>query len=160
MSEDNREGVDNPGVVAPPPFIYAGTLAAGLLLNRLRPIRLPLPRGLSRVLGLLMTAGGLVFGLWGVREMRRAETNLDPRKPTTAIVDAGPYQFSRNPLYVGMTLMYCGISAFANALLPFLMLPSVLAVMRNGVIEREELYLEEKFGEEYLAYKARVRRWV
>ena len=159
MSEDGREEKDNAGVVAPPPFIYAGTLVAGLLLNWMRPMPF-LPRGLSRALGLLLTAGGLLFGLWGVHEMRRAETNLDPRKPTTAIVGAGPYQFSRNPLYLGMTMMYCGISAFANALLPFLMLPSVLAVMRNGVIEREELYLEEKFGEEYLSYKARVRRWI
>ncbi len=158
MSEENRGDSDNPGVVAPPPFIYAGTLAAGLLLNRLRPTPF-LPRGL-RLFGLASIVGGLLLGLSGVREMRRAETNVDPRKPTTAIVDAGPYQFTRNPLYVSMTLIYCGISAVANALLPFLMLPGVLAVMRKGVIEREELYLERKFGEEYLSYKERVRRWI
>ncbi len=159
MSEDNREGADNPGVVAPPPLIYAGTLVAGLLLNRLRPTGF-LPRGLSRSLGLPLTIGGLLLGFWGLREMRRAETNVDPYKPTTAIVDAGPYQFTRNPLYVGMTLMYCGISALSNALAPILLLPGVLAVMQRGVIEREERYLERKFGDEYLSYKARVRRWV
>jgi protein-S-isoprenylcysteine O-methyltransferase Ste14 len=158
MSEDNREGGDNPGVVAPPPFIYAGTLAAGLLLNRLRPTPF-LPRGL-RLFGLVSIVGGLLLGLWGVREMRRAETNIDPYRPVHAIVEQGPFRFSRNPLYLSMTLIYCGISAFANALLPFLMLPGVLAVMRKGVIEREELYLEEKFGEKYLSYKGRVRRWI
>jgi len=159
MSEDNRGEADNPGVIAPPPLIYAGALLAGLILNRLLPTGF-LPRDLSRLLGPAMIVGGLVIGLLGFREMRRAETNVDPYKPTTAIVDAGPYRFTRNPLYVGMTLMYCGISALFDALLPILMLPGVIAVMRKGVIEREERYLERKFGAEYLLYKARVRRWV
>lgn len=92
--------------------------------------------------------------------MRRAGTNVDPREPTTAIVTGGPYRFTRNPLYVSMTLMYTGISALANALWPMLLLPGVLAVMNKGVIEREERYLERKFGDEYLRYKAGVRRWV
>lgn len=164
MSDDQRgfpnDGSDNPGVVAPPPLIYACTLAFGLLLNRLRPTSLPLPRDLSRVLGPALTAVGLLLGIWGFREMRRAGTNVDPSEPTTAIVDDGPYRYTRNPLYVGMTLIYGGISAFANALVPVLLLPAVLRVMRRGVIEREERYLERKFGEEYLRYKTRVPRWL
>ena len=159
MSEDARSPADNPGVVAPPPLIYAGTLAAGLVLNRLRPTPF-LPRGLSRPLGLLLTAAGLMLGLWGLREMRRAGTNVNPREPTTAIVEAGPYRYTRNPLYVGMTMIYGGVAALANALPPMLLLPLVLRVMRSGVIEREERYLERKFGDEYLSYKNRVRRWL
>ncbi len=155
---DENSNTDNPGVVAPPPLIYAGTLVAGLLLNRLYPTAF-LPRGLSRLLGPAMIFGGIGIGMLGFREMRRVETNVSPYKPATAIVDAGPYQFTRNPLYVGMTLMYCGISALSNALAPILLLPGVLAVMRKGVIEREERYLERKFGDEYLSYKTRVRRW-
>ncbi|MGI8910972.1 MAG: methyltransferase family protein [Rubrobacteraceae bacterium] len=158
MSDENSN-TDNPGVIAPPPLIYAGALLAGLVLNRLRPTGF-LPRGLSRLLGPAMIFGGLGIGMLGFREMRRAGTNVDPYHPTTAIVSAGPYQFTRNPLYVGMTMMYCGISTFANTLAPILLLPGVLAVMRRGVIEREERYLERKFGAEYLSYKARVRRWV
>jgi len=159
MSEGNRGEADNPGVIAPPPLIYAGTLIAGLLLNRLRPTGF-LPRGLSRLLGCAMIFGGLGIGMLGLREMRRAGTNVDPYHPTTAIVDAGPYQFTRNPLYVGMTLLYGGFTVLANALPAALLLPVVLAIMRRGVIEREERYLERKFGAEYLSYKARVRRWV
>lgn len=159
MSDDTRGGADNPGVIAPPPLIYAGALAAGLLLNRRRPIHF-LPQGPWRLLGLPLAVGGLLIGLLGFREMSRAGTNVDPYKPSTTIVEAGPYQYTRNPLYVGMTLMYTGISALANALPPILLLPAVLAVMRRGVIEREERYLEGKFGSEYLAYKTRVRRWI
>ncbi|CAA9416074.1 hypothetical protein AVDCRST_MAG82-1114 [uncultured Rubrobacteraceae bacterium] len=159
MGEDGREGADNPGVVAPPPLIYLSALAAGLLVNSIYPVR-SLPRGVSRVAGLPLVFGGLLIGLLGVREMRRAQTNVDPYKPTTAIVQRGPYRLTRNPLYVGMTLMYGGFSVLANALAPILVLPAVFAVMRRGVIEREERYLERKFGDEYLQYKERVRRWI
>ncbi len=153
------DDADNPGVVAPPPLIYAGALAAGLLANALYPIRF-LPRGASRALGWPTVLIGLAVGLLGFREMKRAETNVDPYHPATAIVTEGPYRYTRNPIYVGMTLVHTGISARANALPAALLLPAVLALMRRGVIEREERYLERKFGEEYLDYKRRVRRWV
>ena len=159
MSEDGRDNTDNPGVITPPPLIYAGALAAGLLANLL--LRLPfLPRRLARTLGPLLIVGGFAVGFLGFREMRRAETNVDPYKPATAVVTGGPYRFTRNPMYVGFTLMYVGISALANALLPILLLPAVQQLMRRGVIEREERYLERKFGDEYLRYKGRVRRWI
>ncbi len=159
MSEDKGDNADNPGVITPAPLIYAGALAAGLLAN-LR-LRLSfLPRRLARTLGPLLAVVGFTVGLLGFREMRRAETNVDPYKPATAVVTEGPYRFTRNPMYVGFTLMYLGISALANALVPILLLPAVFAVMRRGVIEREERYLERKFGDEYLEYKGRVRRWI
>lgn len=87
MSGDVAGAPDNPGVIAPPPLIYAGAL----------------PRGLSRVLGWLLIVGGVVIGSLGFRAMRRAGTNVDPREPTTAIVVEGPYCFTRNPLYLSMT---------------------------------------------------------
>jgi protein-S-isoprenylcysteine O-methyltransferase Ste14 len=159
MSDDARGTQDNPGVIAPPPLIYAGALAVGLLANRLYSIPF-LPRGLPRALGWPLILCGLGIGTLGFREMKRAGTNVDPREPTTSIVTEGPYRFTRNPLYLSMTLIYGGITALANALPSFLLLPAVLAVMRRGVIEREERYLERKFGDEYLDYKARVRRWI
>jgi protein-S-isoprenylcysteine O-methyltransferase Ste14 len=159
MSEDERDNADNPGVIAPPPLIYAAALAASLLANRR--YRIPfLPRSLTRTLGWPLVIGGLAVGLLGSREMRRAETNLDPYKPTTAIVTEGPFRFTRNPLYLSMVLIYVGIAALANALSPVLLLPMVQHLMRRGVIEREERYLEQKFADEYLQYKATVRRWI
>lgn len=159
MSGEPREIPDNPGVIAPPPLIYAGTLILGLGVKRLLPTPF-LPRSLSRIFGWPLVVCGLAIGLLGFREMRRAGTNVDPYEPTTAVVTEGPYRFTRNPLYVGMTLIYAGITARANALPAALLLPLVLAVMRRGVIEREEAYLERKFGDEYLRYKDRVRRWI
>jgi protein-S-isoprenylcysteine O-methyltransferase Ste14 len=159
MSDEKDSVPDNPGVIAPPPLIYAGALAAGLLANRR--YHLPfLPRRLAWTLGWPLVVGGLAVGFLGAREMRRAETNLDPYKPATAIVTGGPFQFTRNPLYLSMTMVYGGISALANALPPVLLLPIVLRLMRRGVIEREERYLERKFGDVYLQYKAKAPRWI
>jgi protein-S-isoprenylcysteine O-methyltransferase Ste14 len=159
MGDGNGEKADNPGVVAPPPLIFAGGLGAGLLVNRLRPTPF-LPRALSKVSGWPLVVFGCLLGLWGFGEMRRAGTNVDPYHPTTAIVEAGPYRYTRNPLYVGMALIYSGVAARANALPAALLLPAVLHLVDRGVVRREERYLEGKFGEEYLRYKGRVRRWI
>ena len=91
--------------------------------------------------------------------MRRAGASLRPNEPTSSLVVEGPYRSSRNPIYLSFTLFYGGITALANSLPSALLLPFVLFVMRRGVIEREERYLERIFGEEYLRYIARVRRW-
>ncbi len=100
---------------------------------------------------------------WSAAARRRAAPvplQLRPDKPTSSLVVEGPYRFSRNPIYLGFTLFYGGITALASSLPSALLLPFVLVVMRRGVIEREERYLEREFGEEYLRYKARVRRWI
>src|SRR5215207_5937913 len=115
MSEEENNA-DNPGVIAPPPLIYASALAAGLLANRRYHIPI-LPRGVARTLGWPLVACGLAVGFLGAREMRMGETNMDPYKPATAVVTGGPFRFTRNPLYLSMTLIYGGISALANALL-------------------------------------------
>lgn len=155
----NGEKADTPGVVAPPPLIYAAALSVGLLANRGYPVPL-LERPLNRILGLLLVAGGLVTGGSAIYTIRSAGSNENPYRPATTIVSGGPFRFTRNPMYVGFTLIYTGISAAANALPPLLLLPVVLHLVDRGVIRREERYLEEKFGETYLRYKRRVRRWV
>jgi protein-S-isoprenylcysteine O-methyltransferase Ste14 len=155
LSEHGRDNADNPGVIAPPPLIYAGALLDGLLANRRYHFRF-----LLRTLGWPLVVCGLAVGLLGFREMRRAETNLDPRKSATTLVTEGSFRFTRNPLYLSMALLYGGISALANALSAALLLPIVLNLMRRGVIEREERYLERKFGDVYLQYKVKAPRWI
>ena len=154
-----KNNADNPGVIAPPPLIYAGALAAGLLANRRFHVPF-LPRRVAWKLGAPLVACGLAVGFLGTREMRRAETNVDPYKPATAVVTGGPFRFTRNPLYLSMTLIYGGIAAVANALPAALLLPIILRLMRRGVIEREERYLERKFGDEYIEYKVGTPRWI
>lgn len=150
---------DIAGVIAPPPLVYAAPLLLGVLLQRLRPARLA-PRSVAWPLGINSALAGGALIVWGVRTMRRIGTHPDPRHPSTALAIEGPYRFTRNPLYLGMTLIYSGITLIANALWAALLLPVVLAVMQRGVIDREERYLARRFGDEYRRYKARVRRWL
>ncbi|MGQ0550910.1 MAG: methyltransferase family protein [Armatimonadota bacterium] len=150
---------DSPGVIALPPVLYAAPLALAILLHLIVPLRM-MPRTLAWVVGALLVGLASVILASGVRAMARARTEMDVRKPTTAIVVDGPFRYTRNPLYVALTLLYLGIAALINTLWPILLLPILLIVMQRGVIEREERYLERKFGDEYLRYKARVRRWL
>ena len=156
MAGDER---DNAGVIAPPPLIYVAPLALGLLLNRRLPVPF-LPRGMTRILGWSLLGGGFSLAGWFFRALRRAGTPVDPREPVSNLVTNGPFRYTRNPGYISMALIYAGISSLANALWPILLLPVALLVIHRGVIEREERYLERLFGEEYLSYKARVRRWI
>lgn len=150
---------DTAGVVAPPPLIYLAGLVTGLALHAIRPLPFLPPRW-AKLIGGVMIASAFVPGGTAARTMVRAQTNLDPRHPTTAIVTGGPFRYTRNPIYVSFTLLFAGIAAFVNSLTMLVPLPVVLLVMQRGVIQREEAYLERKFGTEYTQYKARVRRWI
>ncbi len=109
-------------------------------------------------IGILVVIGAIGVPLLAVREMVRAKTAVDVRKPTTEIVTSGVFQFSRNPIYLGMVLLCLG-AAFLLDSVWFLALCAPLAiVLQRGVIE--ETYLEQKFGAKYLRYKAKVRRWI
>jgi protein-S-isoprenylcysteine O-methyltransferase Ste14 len=147
-----------PGVVAPPPTIYAVALVVGLVLDRFWHVRF-LPPDVARVLGPVLLVLSLV-GMSGFLAFRRHRTSPNPYRPSTTLVTDGPYRFTRNPMYVGFTLMYLGVALWAGALWPVVLLPVVLVVMQRGVIAREERYLEAVFGEEYRAYRGRVRRWI
>ncbi len=150
---------DVAGVIAPPPLIFAVPLAAALYEHTSHPIAL-MPRGIGWILGGAILVVGLTLFVSAVLQLRRAQTALVPYQPTTAIVQSWPYSFSRNPIYLSMALVYISVALIFNSLWPLLLLPLVLLVMQRGVIEREERYLERKFGEEYTAYKTRVRRWL
>jgi protein-S-isoprenylcysteine O-methyltransferase Ste14 len=108
----------------------------------------------------VLVAVGVGTVFFAIRAMRRADTPVDPYEPTTALVIDGPFRFTRNPLYLSLTLVYLGITSLMNAFWPLMLLPAALVIMQRGVIVREERYLESKFGEEYLRYKAKVRRWL
>jgi protein-S-isoprenylcysteine O-methyltransferase Ste14 len=150
---------DKAGVLAPPPLIYLGALIFGLILGRRFPISF-LPRKMARGIGWPLLGGGVLLLGWFEWAMRQADTPTSPYKPAERIATEGPFRYSRNPGYLSMAMIYAGIASLANALWAILLLPVALLVIRRGVIEREERYLERKFDEEYLSYKARVRRWI
>jgi protein-S-isoprenylcysteine O-methyltransferase Ste14 len=150
---------DTPGVIAPPPLIYLTALVIGLGLRYLAPTPF-LPRSLAYGLGAVLILIGAWILISARRMMQRAGTAIRPTIPTTALVITGPFRFTRNPLYVGATLIYVGIAVAARSLWALALLLVVLVVMQRGVIDREEHYLERTFGADYVRYKERVRRWI
>ncbi len=150
---------DTAGVIAPPPLIYLAGLVIGLGLGYLAPTPF-LPRSIAYGLGavLILIAASIIIS--ARRMMLRAGTAIKPTIPTTALVITGPFRFTRNPLYIGATLFYVGIAVAARSLWALALLLVVLAVMHRGVIDREERYLERRFGADYVRYKERVRRWI
>lgn len=158
-SPASTNGRGTAGIVAPPPLIYLAALAIGFGLDALLPSG-SFPHLLRGVLGWVLLAAGLSLMAWFVAALRGRGTPVDPYRPTTAVVTTGPYRFSRNPGYLGMTVTSTGIILLADA--PWALLPLLCAVLiiERGVIVREERYLEQRFGSEYVAYKAGTRRWI
>lgn len=159
MSDSPNETPEVPDVLAPPPLLYAGALGTGLLAKTLFPVGFVPPR-ISRMFDFPLLGCGALMFLASLRAMRRAGTDVSPYKPTASLVVEGPYRFTRDPIYPGFTLEYSGIAALADSLWAVLLLPFVLVIMRRGIIDREEHYLERVFAEEYVRYKTRVRRWI
>ena len=150
---------DHAGVIALPPVLYGATLLPVLALDWLLPLRV-LEQSVAFWLGVALLLVGAGIGVWGQRTMGAAGTKVNPSEPTTAIVTGGPFRFSRNPLYVALTLLYLGLSLAVNTGWGFFALVPLLLVMHYGVVLREERYLEQKFGETYRQYRAEVRRYL
>ena len=150
---------DSAGVITIPPIIYVIGLLVGLSIDYFYPIGF-LPDSVSVWLGALLTPVAIPIALFAVLALKRVETPIDVRKPTTAIVSGGIYRLSRNPMYVSLAVVYLGIACWVNSLWVLLLIVPVLIVVDRGVIRREEQYLEHKFGDVYLRYKSEVRRWI
>lgn len=150
---------DSPQVIAPPPLIYLTGLVVGIILDRINPLPF-LQENLTLPLGASLIVISIILVATAFSAFKKAKTNIDPRKPTTSIINTGLYRFTRNPIYLSMTLLILGIAIWVNTLWILVMLVPVLLVMQFGVVTREETYLTKKFGEEHLRYKSRVRRWI
>lgn len=153
------ESPDNPGVRVPPPVLYALALLGGYGLNR----RWPLPVGGTVFVPLLawgLTVAAVALAVSSVRAFRRSRTSVVPIRPATALVIAGPYRFTRNPMYVGLAVLTVALGLFMNTWWPALLLVPVLLIVQTFVIAPEERYLQRRFGDDYLRYKRQVRRWV
>ena len=157
-----KPGPKHPGVKFPPPFLFVAGLALGFLLDRCWPVPwIPASWGTYRfALGWGIVALGLGLGAWGFITFLRARTAILPHHPASRLVYAGPYRYTRNPMYVGLTGGYLGIAVLIDSLWPLLFLPAVLAALYRFVIRREERYLTAEFGAAYEDYRRKVRRWL
>lgn len=155
----SRLGEDTAGVPFPPPVAFAAPLLLLGILEWLAPTAL-LASPWRWVVGALLALAGAAVNVAAAATQRRAGTDFDPYRPSTRIVSHGPYRFTRNPMYVGFALFSAGLAFLVGSLWMLLAVPIGIVLIDRLVIVREERYLEGKFGEDYLAYKRRVRRWL
>jgi protein-S-isoprenylcysteine O-methyltransferase Ste14 len=156
MSQD----IDAPNVVIHPPIALGMAIVIGFAANWVYPLPFT-PPGIAHIeLGLVVIAGAMLLVRWAVQTFRRAKTNILTNQATLAIVSAGPFAYSRNPIYVGALVGLIGFALVANSLWFLIALVPMFLVLEFGVIAREEAYLTRKFGQPYLDYKSKVRRWL
>lgn len=164
MEEDNNSSVqgdpaDHAQVRFPPPLVFVLLIALGVGLNSLWPLSMGVPESF-RAVGLAITLFGVAVGILVGGSFKRSSTAIEPWKPTTTLITHGFYRVSRNPIYVCFCLFNMGIGIALNNLWIFLsFIPGAILVYYIA-IAREEAYLERAFGEQYLAYKRKVRRWI
>jgi protein-S-isoprenylcysteine O-methyltransferase Ste14 len=151
---------DTAHVLIRPPIAWALAILAGFALDGLAPLRFLPDEVPAGFLGAALFVLALALAVWAIATMTRAGTNVPTNQPTTAIVEGGPYRFTRNPIYLGMVLGLIGLSIAFDTLWLLVALVPFWLVIRYGVVAREEAYLERRFGDVYRAYRSSVRRWL
>jgi len=158
MEKDTQH---RPPIIFPPPLIFFALLGIGFLLDYLFPLKLYGGPWLPRIIG-----GGILFLISGLLALTafwvllNNKTPFDPSKPTVVIVQDGPFRISRNPMYLSLLILLLGVAVLTGSIWIFLAIPLMFIIFDVGVVKPEEDYLKQKFGEEYLAYNSKVRRWL
>ena len=150
------------GAITRPPFLYLACLLLGLALDHVLPLPLALPEAalIRWPVGGGLVVVGLAIVAGGIRNFSRAATPVPSNQPVRALVTTGIHGWSRNPIYVGMFLLYAGVGWAARSPWVLVLALPLAITLRYGVVAREEAYLERRFGDPYRDYKARVRRWL
>lgn len=149
---------DHPGTIARPPLIFLAFLLFGIALQLASPY--PVLGGWLRpVLALPAIGAGIALMVAAVRSFRAAGTNIPTPLPALALVTTGPYRYSRNPMYLSMSLIYLGLACAMDSLWMLLLFLPLQMLLHVGVIQAEETYMAAKFGGAYRRYRSRVRRW-
>ena len=155
----HTEAPDHAGVAFHPPVLLLLALLLGVGAGWLTPLRF-LPDAAAIPAGPVVVTMSLGWFIWAVVTMRRGGASIPTSEPTEAIIQRGPYAWSRNPIYLSMVVLQAGVGVWANSGWFLEFAAGSAGLLWWGVISREETYLEAKFGDAYLAYKARVRRWI
>lgn len=152
---------DNPGVIIPPPLIYVAFFVLAKALQSIYPILIGIPGStLFRTLGwiFICLAGGILLpSLW---KFWRTKNTVVTIRPANSLQTTGIYAYTRNPMYLGLMVLYVGLSCLSQNGWTFISIPFLIFTVQNYIIRREERYLERAFAEEYESYKRRVGRWI
>ena len=152
---------DRARIIAPPPLLAVICIGLGYLVNHFKPLPLfPIRTVLHIIIGVIMVIVSIAIIASARRIFVAHGTHLNPYTPTKALVSDGIYRISRNPIYIAFIIFVLAFTFFANSLW-FVVFDVLLFVLLHfGVVKREEAYLEQKFGDSYREYCARVRRWI
>ncbi len=154
-----RDPAVRPRTLVPPPLVYAAALFAAWWLDGRWPLGFDFGVA-GRLAGWASIGAGLVGFAWALAAIWGHRTTVNPYRAASSLVTRGPFAWSRNPIYVSDWFVYLGVTLLLGSAWPVLLAPLVWAAMRHGVIAHEEAHLAAKFGEEYRAYRHRVRRWL
>ena len=147
-------------LLVPVPWVFVLGYLLGVVVEL---VRRSVPAGAfpgAGIAGAVVFAIGAIIAGWGLVTFRRARTTTVPGEKSAQLVTWGPYRFTRNPMYVGLTVAYLGEALILRQIWPLLFLPLVLAYVNWVVIPLEETRLLEVFGADYDRYRSRVRRWI
>lgn len=160
MTNRNKTKPDTPAVHIPPPVIVTVLLLAGLGADYYLKTGFGAAAGGLKYLGIGLCIFGFVIALWCAVLYRKAKTSILPHTKDSNMIETGPFARSRNPIYLSMLIVFVGVCFIADAPAAMLFaIPTYLA-LRYYVIAREEAYLTRRFGDEYISYQSRVRRWI
>jgi protein-S-isoprenylcysteine O-methyltransferase Ste14 len=154
-TDDDKSGAS---VKFPPPIVFLLFTLLAYGFHYLHPIEISSMPNLLTI-GAFITILGFVIIFIATHSFKRAQTNIEPWKPTVRIISSGIFAYSRNPIYVAFCIITVGIGLILNSFwVVSSFIPSIIVIFFIA-IKREEVYLENKFGQEYLSYKENVRRW-
>jgi protein-S-isoprenylcysteine O-methyltransferase Ste14 len=161
--ENNRQDTNSksfgPGVRFPPPLVYLLAILIGIAIDRFVPIRV-LPASLIGWLGGALVMLFVIITVLSFRELIKSRTTFRADRTVSAVLTTGPYRYSRNPLYIALSILQLGVGIWMNNVWVVMLLVPTIAWIRWRVIASEERYLIVKFGQAYLDYQAKVRRWL
>lgn len=152
---------DNPGIYVPPPMIYALTFVAAVFVHRKIPINDSLFHWqVTKMAGIFFLLLAIFFLIRSLRQFFKSKNTVVTIKPASSLQKDGIYSVTRNPMYLGLAMVYMGISCLIGHWWNIILFPALIVVVQEYIIKREEKYLERRFGQEYLDYKSKVRRWL
>ena len=152
---------DNPGIFIPPPLIYAAIFFLSILMQKIIPINNSFfDSRNATITGIVLIAIALLFILPALIKFVQSKNTLVTIKSATSLQTKGIYSLTRNPMYMGLLILYSGIAMLGGNWWTFIFIPLIIIIVQSYVIRGEENYLQRAFGEEYNAYRKKVRRWI
>lgn len=155
-----KKKTDSPGVFIPPPIIYLLIFLSSFLLQRALPIKLSVSYDLTLSVGIIFIISSIAVLIAAIGLFIKSKNTLITIKPANSLQTAGIYSFTRNPMYLGLMLLYTGIAMIIVNWWALILLPELVLIVTYFIIKPEERYLERSFGLLYLQYKREVRRWI